>query len=426
MTSSVSWMSFDAEQQRQIHLAMGILSSSETIDELGLGQLRDLVAGTLFPGLTVLHTRIRYLVLTPRTYAALKGKTAESVRAAARQADKDLATDLFNYYRRQTGSSSAKDDVGIIGRDARLNPDGISRPASAAFWPLMRSLGIAKTTGVGDYCRRVAELNRAHAAQSRFLDEESTDEVWTLWSELPSQPKEFSGFTLSIPEARWLRRLIEEREGDVSKDQKSVFAHLAAQEEWIDGLDRVWDHPRVDDFPSRTRSVVALGRWADELTYGARILYNLLCAERRPDVGPERDEQMSQYEDQLIAWHDSAGVKSLHDGTWLNDLDRWVATKRMSQPARARWGQTSKFMRDWHKVVATGSSLVGNGHAAALVQSREDLLKSSRAKLSHTSLLRGWEGDTGLFHLDYNWHVAKRLLRELHAGLGSDILAGGL
>lgn len=250
------------------------------------------------------------------------------------------------------------------------------------------------------------------------------DDAWTLWCELPPEPEEFTGFALTLEEARWLRDLIRHKEKHVPEDRQSAFTHLALRNEWIEGVPHVWDHPRLDDLPSHTRSLVALAHRADELTYGARILYNLLCARLRPDPEPERDDQISRYTDQLREWQRTPDVERLRDGRWLDDLDRWVATRGMSTSAHARWAQTSKFLRDWHSVVTSAQPLVSNEDAADIVRSRESLLKSSRAKLAHPNLLRGWEGDTGLFHLDYNWGVARRLLGELHLGLGNDIVNG--
>ncbi len=43
-------MSFDAEQQRRTQLMMAALASQGTVDELGLGTARDLIAGALHPG----------------------------------------------------------------------------------------------------------------------------------------------------------------------------------------------------------------------------------------------------------------------------------------------------------------------------------------------------------------------------------------
>lgn len=48
--SLIAWLSFDQDQQQRTQLLMAALSQQGTVDELGMGILRDLVAGALFPG----------------------------------------------------------------------------------------------------------------------------------------------------------------------------------------------------------------------------------------------------------------------------------------------------------------------------------------------------------------------------------------
>lgn len=74
--SLIAWLSFDQDQQQRTQLLMAALSQQGTVDELGMGILRDLIAGVLFPGHTVLHTRAKYLLFLPRDFVGLKGMTA--------------------------------------------------------------------------------------------------------------------------------------------------------------------------------------------------------------------------------------------------------------------------------------------------------------------------------------------------------------
>ena len=49
MASTVAWLNFDAEQQRRTELMMAAIADQGTIDELGLGNIRDLIARALNP-----------------------------------------------------------------------------------------------------------------------------------------------------------------------------------------------------------------------------------------------------------------------------------------------------------------------------------------------------------------------------------------
>src|SRR5690625_5457401 len=65
MTSVFGWMATDAEQSRRMMEVVDQFRDSTTIDDLGLGGIRDAFSDTLFPGTSTLHTRIRYALFVP-------------------------------------------------------------------------------------------------------------------------------------------------------------------------------------------------------------------------------------------------------------------------------------------------------------------------------------------------------------------------
>src|SRR3954449_2423937 len=98
MASQVAWLAFDADQQRRTELMMLALADQGTIDELGMGLIRDLVARVLHPNLTVQHTRAKYLVFIPRIYRSLSERTTDRMLHQGRKAEGKLIQDLVAYY----------------------------------------------------------------------------------------------------------------------------------------------------------------------------------------------------------------------------------------------------------------------------------------------------------------------------------------
>ena len=80
---------------------LAALSGQGTVDELGLGVIRDLIARQLHPGLTVLHRRAKYLLFIPRDYESLPGSSVEAMIAAGRKAEARTMQRLVDYYRGQ-------------------------------------------------------------------------------------------------------------------------------------------------------------------------------------------------------------------------------------------------------------------------------------------------------------------------------------
>lgn len=421
MASAVAWLSFDAEQQRRTQLMLAAFSSQGTIDELGLGIVRDLVARVLHPGLTVLHRRAKYLLFVPRDYRTLSAASVERMVAEGRRAEVRTMRQLVEHYR-DTPDDGA--DRGIIGR---RRGELTQQLPSAMYWGLLRQLGILREPGsVADYCRRRVDEAKRHAARGVLHEEgEVVESEAAAWAEIPDG--KWSGFALSEDEAQWLRErfLASETRSD---DERSLTSWLLDPDrrEWWTGVANAWEHPQRDDFPAKTADVMYLGRDLDSFVHSARIAYNYLCAVGRPDRGAARDELVARYEDAMDDW--SANVEdNLLTPERLTELDSW-ARSALSQArasgAAGRWAVTSSFLREWRDVVARSGDPLRSDDARTLLQRRESLLKGGRARLDDPELLRGWAGDSGFFHFDYNWSIAMLICGDIHGrgpgdGLGT-------
>lgn len=82
MTSSVAWLDTSADEQRRVREMIALFSQPESRDELGIGQLRQVLSDTLFPGTTVLLTRARYFLIVPWT--APQSRTSRRPRTCSR------------------------------------------------------------------------------------------------------------------------------------------------------------------------------------------------------------------------------------------------------------------------------------------------------------------------------------------------------
>lgn len=414
MASQVAWLNFDVEQQRRTQLMMAALAAQSTVDELGLGVIRDLIANTLHPNMTVLLTRARYLLFVPRIYRELTSTTTDALIAEGRRAEGRLINQLVSHY--QVGGVG--DDRGIIGR---LRGDDTKQLASVAYWPLLRNLHILKVGGsITDYCRHRAETSSARHARSVFHSEDDIAEIADgSWAELPSDSGVATSFELSRDEAEWLRDKFLAADERPS-DSQSLISWMLQQREWVSGVPRAWDHPSRSAFPPQTADAMWLGRDLDRLVHSARILYNLLCARGRPP-GPKQDELVDKYEVAMGKWRDTLSGDALPGAERLTEINSWAehALTRVnaSGAANMRWRLTTRFLERWRQIADQGTDLALDPDAAALITTREGNLKPGRARLKDPALLTGWLGDSGYGRFDYNWLVTNRILSDIHAGL---------
>lgn len=65
MTSRIGWIDFSREHRDRVFSVIDMLGESGTVDELGVGVVRDALADWLFPGVSTIQTRPKYFLLIP-------------------------------------------------------------------------------------------------------------------------------------------------------------------------------------------------------------------------------------------------------------------------------------------------------------------------------------------------------------------------
>ena len=81
MTSAFAWLDHSEEQRRQILDVLDLFREKSTIDELGLGTIRDAFADMLFPGTSAPQTKARYFLFIPWIYLGLEGNPFAPVKS---------------------------------------------------------------------------------------------------------------------------------------------------------------------------------------------------------------------------------------------------------------------------------------------------------------------------------------------------------
>lgn len=426
MGSTVAWLDYDEEQQRRTQMMLDALSERTAVDELGLGILRDLIAGTLHPGMTVLLTRARYLLFVPWVYRGLANTSTDANVQAGRLAEIGIAKALISHYRHH---GMGADETGIIGRRAL---DDTKRLASGGYWPLLRRLGILTTNqSIAEYCRDRAALLADYAKRQPFhVDDELAITGTHGWVELPVTPNGWPkvsemSFTLTSEEAEFLRGAFLAADPHLpdNEDASSLVSWLLGEErsEWVTGVRWVWEHPFVADFPSTTARVMRMGEGLDRLMHGARIVYNARCAQ-----GAHRDDLVEKYRDQMALWSEEIKSHDVLGSFSLESLWQWTESTLLanaaSPRAMIRWRATKAFVTRWRELVGSADDLLSSEAAARLVRDREASLKPGRARLSDLALLSNWQGDSGIGRFDYGWLVASRILTDVHDGLRTTAL----
>src|SRR5581483_10818372 len=113
MPSTFAWLDHSEEQRRQMLDVLDLFREKTTVDELGLGTIRDAFADLLFPGTSAPQTRARYFLFVPWIYLRLEEQKTPSAEVGrkARRAEIELVDRLLD----------AGESDGVIGRLARAD-----------------------------------------------------------------------------------------------------------------------------------------------------------------------------------------------------------------------------------------------------------------------------------------------------------------
>lgn len=126
MSSQLGWLDHDDAQRAAMMEMVKLFQDQGSVDELGVGSVRDAFSDAFFPGTSVLHNRVRYLLFVPWLFAdvARKGRPVDGSRQALKDAEVSLIRALLE------GGEKAR----VIG--SRAQGDLKTMP-SQVYWPAL-------------------------------------------------------------------------------------------------------------------------------------------------------------------------------------------------------------------------------------------------------------------------------------------------
>ena len=394
----LAWLDYSEADQRRARDIVAMFSQSESRDELGLGQIRDALSDTLFPGTSVLLTRARYLLFVPWLYreGTRRGHQSSQLSSWVDRQERLLIGALRN------GGDSAGLIGGVVGERVQNLP-------STIYWNSLRRFGILRHDGTPGWISGVRQVSRQLDDSTEFV--ERPDSVWD--PSMPGPPENFfaltsCNFALTRDEATWLS----ERISQAVPGTLLEFL-IGKGNRRPDVAQFAWEDSEVNAAFGQVRDAVNEARRFAVAMHGAALLYNALLAERAEKLG------LSQYEGRrdhftglLDRWRDEAEEHGVRD--W--NLDQlWDLVARQGRPVSPL---TRSFVTQWVSLVR-GPSLQGladDQDAQNLIREREIHQKRAQARLTNDRLMRQWGGASGSGRLNFRWPVVARLLNDIAEG----------
>jgi hypothetical protein len=407
MTSTIGWLSHDSTEKSRFLRVLALFHEKETRDELGLGSVRDSFADTLFPGVSTIQTRLRYMMFIPWVYRSLEDEAIPAKRFAklADKTERELVTPLMD----------SDDRAGVYGKMAG---DKIKRLPSSVYWAGLRAWGIfGLPCSRDEYHRSVDEIYRERnylkslkkSARLRGDDFEgfglnSGESAAVTWHpRLPKPPHDFpegASFSLTREEADFLLDRIQDSCHD------SLLSFLSMRGEPNDA-EAPWDHPDYPIFSKTHRELLTHARLFSEVMRGAAILYNHELAKLA-----DRKELIEEHAATFEEWRRGIPMGEIKE--W--SLKRfWELSKN---PGHRITPFTKKFTENWINLTRNSSkNLLCDSEAILLIKGRETLLKRGRSRFKNPKALEQWKGRSGLGRYLYRWPNVKVFLSDLTLGL---------
>jgi hypothetical protein len=394
MPSVFAWLDHDEAERRRMQEVIELFRERDTVDELGIGSVRDAFSNLLFPGTSVLHTRARYLLFVPWIYRRLERQHVSSAQVAVK-ARRDEIRLIYSLIEGGEGEGS-----GVIGAVAR---DQLKQLPSYAYWNALEVLGIRLYHGSGDrYHRSLDGFYRLLQDTPKAEGGEPVDGPLPNWdSGLPLPPDdllETACFDLTLDEALYLRERIH------AAAPGTLFDLFVSRPRPARNVPFAWNHRDAQKLPKAVEQSLRLARVFSECMHGASLLYNLMLAEERPLVRETED-----YRARLGVWAEGLVVPS--GWTW----DEFWAVALLSNPRIP--ATTRLFVERWFELAAGSNGIADDPSPRALIRDRERITKGSQARLHNRRALELWGGSSGAGQLSYRWPVVQRLVNDVLKGV---------
>lgn len=398
--SSLGWLDTSEHERRSVLELVSALNEPGTLDELGIGSIRDTIADSLFPGTSTIQTRARYFLFIPWILQMVERSSTRYVEDRAQRLQLRLCHAL---------DKTHGPNEGVIGRESGAKLQ--SWPLSI-YWLGLERWGIRRHPGsLASYfesLRRPSSwllLGRALEEPVEGRRDEAADGVLGYWAAIPDVPLDFpddASFALNAEEGHFLRERV------VLTHPDSFLAHILQTSNAgdSDAAHYPWDHSAAASASASVRDWLHDARLFSLVHRGGVLLFNLMLAREL-----ENADQFDEFSTELAEWSESIAASR-------HDLERW---DRQAMWARLRSANprlrvpTRTFADRWYELaVAQAGQAVGElPEARRLIRDREHALKGPRARLTHAEARERRQGYPTSARLEFRRTQVQRITADI-------------
>lgn len=412
--SLIGWIDFSSTERDRVSQVLSMLQEKGTLDELGIGQIRDAFADQLFPGFSTIQTRAKYFVTIPylfHDYRKLEPhERPPLVEYISKQEDK-LAKCLVENHQHDM-------PYGIIGKDSLEK--GVARKPSSVYWNGLRQLSIAKTElSLREFVNQYQELannkNEAHIDD----DGQHSDIV-----ELMTKPDGYSdswlnqvSIDLTRKEAEFLKNKLQLSSKIEHSVPAQLFKHnlvgealqvadMLTNDAWQ--AEALYEKLKDSAISFQTKTCFEKALEFSFVLEGAHIRYNILIAQRVKNT-----EQIEYLNEEFDVWLNHA--RKQPNSFEQQSIDSWY--EFAFGPHKSANNRTRQFIENWCSLIREN---VAVDKLDVCVKQQAIANKGARCLLKKA--LNEDQKWVGMRKLEFRWPSARVILKDIQEGL--DVSAG--
>ena len=411
LNSKLGWVDFSSLERDRVSQVLSILQEKGTLDELGIGQIRDAFADKLFPGISTIQTRAKYFVTLPYIFHDYRNlsifeRSKTTLYDYLSEREDELARQLVNNHKNAI-------PPGIIGKESL--DSGVSRKPSSVYWNGLRQLSIINAQlSLREFVAQYQDL-----LNSKVKEHEEDDEPSSVTAHMVPKPDCYEpqwlddvSLELTEREAKFLRsRLLTSSKTEFSI-LTQVFKHrlenrvLTTLENTTNSswqIEALYECLKDSPVSPNTKECLKKALEFSFVLKGAHIRYNILLANKSGN-----SDFKDNLEDEFALWLEQA--RSNQSYFTQDNIDSWYQLAfGLSERINKR---TRKFIEGWCHLIMTQSP---TRELDKCVRVQAIANKEGRCLLNKAlSEQQGW---VGMYNLEFRWPTARTILRDIQEGL---------
>ena len=396
MGAGFGWIDFSNEQRDRVFSVIELLNTGGTVDELGIGSVRDNIADWLFPGVSTIQTRPKYFIILTDIFLGYlqsyqKGEKLPLLSTYLKSEEHRIMHLLAKNH-------SYKDGDGVIGVTVAQTNGELARKASSVYWNGLRTHKLIDTELSSTEYLIQNDLSKFNPDGDVMDDKHLIEEQFAIRAPLFSAIKEDIRMELSEEEANYLRDQFKDVTSSL-KQEHNLLSQLFTKEraEVIANANNFQEMANLliadESLHSETIQMLKIALLFDFIMHGAHIRYNIQLHKKSGELN---------FDDKWNDWLKKLEVKR-EDVQGLNFEYIFSEVSPRTAP------QTQQFMRLWkHEVLKEELNIK---LLDKLVYRQEIKKKGAKAKLASVNgEFTSW---VGIQSLQYRFNNVKNIIRDI-------------